>query len=104
MMGDDFISAATISLRRDEAGVTRERVLRGAVATALFANAFLVFVLQPHISKRLLPVLGGSAEVWIVCSLFFQVALLGGYGLAAAARRIPLTAALPLHLALIAIA
>ena len=63
-------------------------LLRRAVATVLFVNAFLVFVLQPHISKRLLPVLGGSAEVWIVCTLFFQLALLAGYATAYAARHL----------------
>jgi hypothetical protein len=80
------------------------RLMRGAVAFALFVNAFLVFILQPHISKRLLPVLGGSAEVWIVCSLFFQFALLGGYAAAYLARRLPFSAALALHVGLLAIA
>lgn len=80
------------------------RVLRWAVATVLFLNAFLVFVLQPHISKRLLPVLGGSAEVWLVCTLFFQLALLGGYGAAYLARRLPMPGALALHAALAGIA
>jgi hypothetical protein len=70
----------------------------------LFGNAFLVFVLQPHISKRLLPVLGGSAEVWIVCTLFFQLALLAGYALAHLARRLPLAPALIGHAALVAVA
>jgi hypothetical protein len=83
--------------------IPRERAVRAGVAAALFANAFLVFVLQPHISKRLLPVLGGSAEVWIICSLFFQLALLAGYLLAFTARRLPLPASLAIHLTLIAI-
>ena len=78
-----------------------DRSVRRVVATVLFLNAFLVFVLQPHIAKRLLPVLGGSAEVWIVCSLFFQSALLLGYAGAYLVCRLPLTAALALHAALI---
>ncbi len=78
-----------------------DRVLRRAVAAVLFVNAFLMFVLQPHISKRLLPVLGGSAEVWIVCSLFFQVTLLAGYAAAYAARRLPLRLSLGLHAAVV---
>ncbi|MEP7116824.1 MAG: fused MFS/spermidine synthase [Acidobacteriota bacterium] len=81
-----------------------DRLLRLAVATVLFVNAFLVFVLQPHITKRLLPVLGGSAEVWIVCSLFFQFALLAGYAAAYAARRLPLVVSLGLHAALVGVA
>ncbi|MEZ5420027.1 MAG: hypothetical protein R2708_22170 [Vicinamibacterales bacterium] len=80
---------------------TTDRALRRAVAAVLFVNAFLVFVLQPHISKRLLPVLGGSAEVWIVCSLFFQVTLLAGYAAAYSARRLPLGLSLGLHAALV---
>ena len=78
-----------------------DRTMRRAVATVLFLNAFLVFVLQPHITKRLLPVLGGSAEVWVVCSLFFQLALLVGYTAAYLVRRLPLTAVLALHAALV---
>jgi len=46
--------------------------MRAVVAATLFANAFLVFVLQPHVSKRLLPVLGGSAEVWISARCSFN--------------------------------
>ena len=84
--------------------VRGDRLLRRAVATVLFVNAFLVFVLQPHISKRLLPVLGGSAEVWIVCSLFFQLALLAGYVAAYFARRLPLPASLALHAVLVIVA
>ena len=71
--------------------------MRRAVAVVLFVNAFLVFVLQPHISKRLLPLLGGSAEVWIICTLFFQGALLAGYALAFAARRLPLSVSLSIR-------
>ncbi len=81
--------------------MSRDRALRGAVAAVLFVNAFLMFVLQPHITKRLLPVLGGSAEVWVVCSLFFQLALLAGYSAAYGVRRLPLASALGLHAALI---
>ncbi|MEO7158372.1 MAG: fused MFS/spermidine synthase [Vicinamibacterales bacterium] len=84
--------------------MNQARLIRVAVAASLFINAFLVFILQPHISKRLLPVLGGSAEVWIVCSLFFQVSLLGGYAAAYAARRLPFSIALALHIALLAVA
>ncbi len=77
-----------------------DRALRRVVGAVLFVNAFLVFVLQPHISKRLLPVLGGSAEVWIVCTLFFQLALLAGYAAAYFARRLPLSISLTFHVLL----
>lgn len=42
-------------------------------------NAFLLFSVQPMLSKTLLPLLGGSAAVWSACVLFFQAVLLVGY-------------------------
>jgi SAM-dependent methyltransferase len=42
-------------------------------------GAFLLFQVQPLIAKLILPWFGGSAGVWAVCLLFFQVVLLGGY-------------------------
>jgi hypothetical protein len=48
----------------------------------IFASAFLLFQVEPLIAKIILPWFGGSAEVWIVCLLFFQVVLLLGYGYA----------------------
>lgn len=45
----------------------------------IFLSAFLLFQLQPIIAKFLLPWFGGAASVWIVCMLFFQFILLGGY-------------------------
>lgn len=48
-------------------------------ALTLGLSAFLLFAVQPMAAKMVLPLLGGSASVWITCSLFFQAALLGGY-------------------------
>jgi SAM-dependent methyltransferase len=42
-------------------------------------SAFLLFQVQPVIAKIILPWFGGSAAVWTVCMLFFQMALLLGY-------------------------
>jgi hypothetical protein len=42
-------------------------------------SAFLLFQIQPMIAKIILPWFGGSAAVWTVCLLFFQVGLLLGY-------------------------
>lgn len=50
-------------------------------ATA-FLGAALLFLVQPMIGKMVLPVLGGSPSVWITAMLFFQAALLIGYGYA----------------------
>ena len=44
--------------------------------------AFLLFQVQPIISKFILPWFGGSPSVWTLCMLFFQVMLFGGYGYA----------------------
>ena len=51
------------------------------VATT-FLSAFLLFAIQPLFAKMVLPVLGGSSSVWAVALLFFQAALLAGYGYA----------------------
>ncbi len=48
-------------------------------AGAIFMGAFLLFQLEPLIAKAVLPWFGGSAAVWTVCMLFFQVDLLLGY-------------------------
>ncbi|MGH2691797.1 MAG: fused MFS/spermidine synthase [Actinomycetota bacterium] len=47
-----------------------------------FLGAGLVFLVQPMVAKMLLPLLGGTPTVWITAMLFFQVALLAGYGYA----------------------
>ncbi|HTX76686.1 MAG TPA: fused MFS/spermidine synthase [Terracidiphilus sp.] len=53
--------------------------LRLLFAAAVFLAAFLLFLVEPIAAKQLLPVLGGSASVWITCLVFFQTALLAGY-------------------------
>ncbi len=49
-------------------------------AITLFVSAFLLFLVQPMIGKMILPRLGGTPAVWNTCMLFFQAALLAGYG------------------------
>ena len=53
-----------------------------ASALTIFAGAFLLFQVQPLIGKYILPWFGGGPGVWTTCLLFFQVALLAGYGYA----------------------
>ncbi|HEX7863897.1 MAG TPA: fused MFS/spermidine synthase [Variovorax sp.] len=48
-------------------------------AGTIFSSAFLLFLVQPLIAKQILPWFGGSAAVWSVCMVFFQVVLLAGY-------------------------
>lgn len=46
---------------------------------ATVLSAFLVFSVQPMLSRMLLPMFGGAAAVWSVALAFFQLALLCGY-------------------------
>ena len=48
-------------------------------AATIFLSAFLLFQVQPLISKYILPWFGGTPAVWTTCMVFFQVLLLGGY-------------------------
>lgn len=48
-------------------------------AGTIFLGAFLLFQVQPIVGKLILPWFGGSAAVWSVCLLFFQLLLLLGY-------------------------
>ena len=48
-------------------------------AVAIFTSASLVFVVQPMVTKLILPLLGGSPAVWNTAMVFFQSALLAGY-------------------------
>src|SRR3954467_12719230 len=48
-------------------------------AITVFLSAFLLFQVQPLVAKIILPWFGGSAAVWTVCMLFFQVLLVLGY-------------------------
>lgn len=52
-------------------------------------SAFLLFQVQPVISKFILPWYGGSPGVWTTCMLFFQVVLFAGYAYAHALTRLP---------------
>ncbi len=51
-------------------------------AVTIFISSFLLFMVQPVIAKQILPWFGGSAAVWTVCMVFFQLVLLGGYAYA----------------------
>jgi hypothetical protein len=51
-------------------------------ALTVFLGSFLLFQAQPLIGKYILLWFRGSPAVWTTCMLFFQVALLAGYGYA----------------------
>lgn len=48
-------------------------------AFTIFTSAFLLFQVQPLISKYILPWFGGSPAVWTTAMLFFQILLFAGY-------------------------
>lgn len=50
--------------------------------SAILASAFLLFVVQPMVGKRILPWFGGAAGVWILCLAFYQTTLFVGYAYA----------------------
>lgn len=48
-------------------------------ALTIFLSSFLLFSVQPVITKQILPLFGGSSNVWLLSLVFFQSLLLGGY-------------------------
>src|SRR5579862_8955203 len=57
------------------AGRLRAAVIRGGT---LFLSAFLLFQVQPVLTKLILPWFGGAAAVWTTALMFFQVTYLLG--------------------------
>ncbi len=51
-------------------------------AATIFISAFLLFQIQPMVSKAILPWFGGTPAVWTTCLLFFQSLLFAGYAYA----------------------
>lgn len=70
-------------------------------AVTVLISAFLVFQVQPVVSKALLPWFGGSPAVWTICMLFFQTVLFAGYAYAHCIARWPLRYQSGLHLMLV---
>jgi len=78
---------APVSLQIKTAAALRPAALPQALLLALFTatlfvGACLLFLVQPMVSKMLLPHLGGSPSVWNTCMVFFQAVLLLGYAYA----------------------
>ncbi|HME37723.1 MAG TPA: fused MFS/spermidine synthase [Steroidobacteraceae bacterium] len=51
-------------------------------ALTILLSSFLLFLVQPILAKQILPWFGGSAGVWTMCLVFFQLVLLFGYAYA----------------------
>src|SRR4029077_8517529 len=80
----------------------RDRWLAVNYALTIFISAFLLFQVQPLVSKYILPWFGGSPAVWTTCMLFFQSLLFAGYAYAHfSAQRLNTKQQAVLHLAVI---
>ena len=51
-------------------------------AATTFASAFLIFLVQPIVAKRIVPWFGGVPAVWSLCLAFYQTMLFAGYAYA----------------------
>lgn len=78
--------------------------MRACFIAAIFVSAALLFTVQPFTGKLLLPLAGGSPQVWNTCMVFFQGALLAGYLYAHAITRLPIKIQGPVHLCVLALA
>ncbi len=71
----------------------------------ILLSAFLLFQMQPMVSKAILPWFGGAPAVWTTCMLFFQTLLFGGYLYAHLLQRwLAPRHQVAVHLALVAVA
>ena len=64
------------------------RLYTPVYALTLLISAALLFSVQPMFSKMILPLLGGTPQVWNTAMLFFQLCLLGGYAYAHGTSRL----------------
>ncbi len=72
-------------------------------ASTILGSALLLFLVQPMVGKALLPRLGGVPGAWTACLLFFQAALLVGYGYVWLGARLPFRLRVAIHVALLAV-
>ena len=75
-----------------------------AFTAVIFCAAGLLFLVEPMVTKLLLPLAGGTPAVWTTSVLFFQVVLLLGYTYAHLVARLGLRAQLGVHLLVLAAA
>jgi SAM-dependent methyltransferase len=72
-------SAINTTSNAGTSGARFSRLLPLLFGGTILSSACLLFLVQPLISKMILPWFGGSAAVWVTAMLFFQVCLLLGY-------------------------
>ncbi len=78
----DAMTTFDTGVRASPAAASASWLAPALYAATLFGSALLLFVVQPMFAKMVLPRLGGAPSVWSVALVFFQVALLLGYGYA----------------------
>ncbi|MBL8232884.1 MAG: fused MFS/spermidine synthase [Bryobacterales bacterium] len=62
-----------------ETAQTSRHTVPAIFSATIFLSAFLLFLVQPMVARRILPWFGGATAVWTTCMLFFQALLLAGY-------------------------
>src|SRR6266568_5319958 len=87
ILGSDAVSLSSLLTFLILILIVAARILKGMrmpflFAVTLFISAALLFLIEPMIAKMILPRFGGTPAVWITCMVFFQAALLAGYGYA----------------------
>src|SRR5262252_6307137 len=83
----------------------RTSQLLPVLTAAIFLSAALLFAVEPMFTKMVLPRLGGAPQVWSVAMVFFQAALLAGYGYAPLlTRTLPGRRSIVVQLALLCVA
>src|SRR5499427_6273587 len=83
----------------------QHRLLLPILTAAIFLSAALLFAVEPMFTKMVLPRLGGAPQVWSVAMVFFQAALLAGYGYAPLlTRTLPGRRSIVVQLALLCVA
>lgn len=91
-----FVGLAVRRRARHEA-VVRRPLLVFLYLAAVTVAAFLLGWLELLVGRLLLPHLGGTPAVWNTCLVFFQAAILCGYGYAHVVRRLRPSVQLVVH-------
>ncbi|HXA70845.1 MAG TPA: fused MFS/spermidine synthase [Stellaceae bacterium] len=87
-------------------GARASAPLIAAVYTAtILLSAVLIFWIEPLFPKMMLPILGGTPATWVTALMFYQAALLLGYGYSfLLTRAVPLRYQVAVHMAVLALA
>ena len=80
----------------------RSRTSSWIFGASILGSAFLIFLIQPMVAKRILPWFGGVPAVWMICLAFYQTTLFVGYAYAhALVRFVPSSGQAVIHAVLL---